>query len=118
MVYEAGESLRFNKVAVSEGINGCLRLLNDLDMIDEQVPSHNTVVLSQSSWVRAKVSGMFLTYKKYGKKVEKGEIIGVISEPFGEMEYPLFSPEEGYIIGINNSPVVNQGDALIHIGVH
>jgi uncharacterized protein len=29
----------------------------------------------------------------------------------------LVSPVTGYIIGINNQPVVNQGDALIHIGM-
>jgi hypothetical protein len=23
----------------------------------------------------------------------------------------------GYIVGINNQPVVNEGDALIHVGV-
>ena len=29
----------------------------------------------------------------------------------------LIAPHDGYIVGINNQPVVNQGDALMHIGV-
>ena len=116
LVYEAGESLRFSKSAVTEGIYGCLRMLNKLGMLDVEVPDHNTLLLKDSSWIRARTSGLFITYKKYGKKVEKGETIGVISDPYGEAEFPLFAQDDGFIIGINNSPVVNLGDALIHIG--
>ena len=28
----------------------------------------------------------------------------------------IIIPTDGFLIGINNKPVVNEGDALIHIG--
>ncbi len=117
LVYEAGESMRFNKQAITEGVNGCLRLLNSLGMIKTEVPANHTILLSDSKWVRTKSSGLFRTTKKYGSFIEKDSIIGTIADPLGKKEFPLHAPEDGFIIGINNQPVVNEGDALMHIGV-
>lgn len=117
LVYEGGESLRFNKLAITEGINGCLRMLKNLNMIDAAVPESKTLVLNNTRWVRAAISGLFRTTKKYGSFIEKGEVIGTISDPYGENELELLAPDNGFIVGINNQPVINEGDALIHIGV-
>lgn len=117
LVYEAGESMRFNKLAITEGINGCLRMLKNLSMTDAEVPESKTITLSNSRWVRAKISGLFRTTKKYGSYIEKNEVVGTISDPYGEHELELLAPDNGFIVGINNQPVINEGDALIHIGV-
>lgn len=117
LVYEGGESLRFNKLAISEGINGCLRLLNSLKMLEVEVPASKSIVLDDTRWLRAKVSGLFRSTKKYGSFMEKNEIVGTITDPYGEMELPLKAPGDGYIIGINNQPIINEGDALIHFGI-
>jgi hypothetical protein len=116
LVYEAGESFRFNTVGINEGINGCLRLLKNLKMLDVDVPKPQSIILRNSKWVRAKISGLFRTTKKFGRYVEKDQIIGTVSSPYGEIEKPLIAPDNGFIIGINNKPVVNEGDALMHIG--
>ena len=117
LVYEAGESMRFNEKAITEGVNGCLRLMKNLEMIDSEVEPVETNVLNDTTWVRATISGLFRTSKKYGSHIKKNEVIGIISDPYGEMEVVLKAPETGYIIGINNQPVINEGDALIHIGM-
>jgi predicted deacylase len=117
LVYEAGESMRFNEKAITEGVNGCLRLMKNLEMIDVEVPEGETKTLNDTTWVRANISGLFRTSKKYGSLIRKNEVIGIISDPYGEMEVSLKTPETGYIIGINNQPVINEGDALIHIGM-
>ena len=116
LVFEGGESLRFNTLAIKEGLNGCLRLMNNLGMLQSEIPQAETRVLKNTKWVRAKMSGLFSTEKKYGSYVEKNEIVGVLSDPFGDTETPLKAPDNGYIIGINNKPVINEGDAVIHIG--
>lgn len=117
LVYEAGESMRFNEKAITEGVNGCLRLMRNLGMIDIELEDTETRILNDTTWVRADSSGLFRTAKKYGSYIKKNEIIGSISDPYGEMEVSLKAPESGYIIGLNNQPVVNEGDALIHIGM-
>jgi predicted deacylase len=117
LVYEAGESMRFNEKAITEGVNGCLRLMRNLGMIDIDLEDGITRILTETTWVRADASGMFRTTRKYGSYIKKSEVIGSISDPYGETEHTLTAPESGYIIGINNQPVINEGDALIHIGM-
>jgi predicted deacylase len=117
LVFEGGESMRFNKLAITEGIQGSLRMLNALGMTKEEVPAGQTIMLKDTTWTRARASGLFRTGKKYGGFVEKNSVIGTISDPLGKKEHLLITPEDGFIIGINNQPVVNEGDALIHIGV-
>ncbi len=117
LVFEGGESHRFDYESVTEGLSGCLRVLNHFKMIKSEVKNTPTVFLKKSSWVRAKSSGLFHTTKQSGTRVLKGDLIGMICDPYGEVEHQLFAPANGFIVGINNQPVVNAGDALIHVGI-
>ena len=91
--------------------------MNQLGMTEVEVEANETKILNDTTWVRAGSSGLFRTSKKYGSGVRKNEIIGLISDPYGETEMELKAPETGFIIGINNQPVINEGDAVIHIGI-
>ena len=117
LVYEGGESMRFDYLAINEGVNGCLRLMNSYGMINFELPSNPSVKIKRDTWVRANSSGLFHMNANNGAHVLKGDLLGVIFNPFGDTAEKIMSPVDGYIVGINNQPVVNQGDALIHIGV-
>lgn len=117
LVYEGGESMRFDYTAINEGVNGCLRLLKNYKMIDIDAPNNHSVKIKKDTWVRAHSSGLFHMKASNGAYVEKGELLGVICNPFGNIEHQIHSLHDGYIVGINNHPVVNQGDALIHLGM-
>ncbi len=117
LVYEGGESMRFDYDAINEGVNGCLRLMNSYGMIDFEVNPNPSVKIHKDTWVRANSSGLFHMKVSNGAHVLKDDLLGVILNPFGETEEKIISPKDGYIVGINNHPVVNQGDALIHIGM-
>ncbi len=49
--------------------------------------------------------------------VQKNQWVGNMTDPFGEFKEQIKSPITGYVVGLNNIPVVNAGDALMHIGV-
>jgi len=118
LVYEGGESSRWDEFSIKEGVDGCLRLLNNLGMTNIAVPDNKTKKIPKTSWIRARHSGLFCAYKKYGAFIRKDEVIGAIADPFGEVEYKIKSPANGYIVGLNNKPMINQGDAIIHIGIN
>jgi len=117
LVYEGGESMRFDYQAINEGVNGCLRLMTSYGMINFDVPPNPSVKINSGTWIRANSSGLFHMNIPNGTHVKQGDLLGVIFSPFGETEEKILSPVAGYIVGINNQPVVNQGDALIHIGI-
>lgn len=118
IVYEGGESLRFDTHAIEEGIAGTLRLMQHLNMIDwSPEPSEKNRVIWNTSWIRARNAGLFQSNVKCGQMVNKGEWIGTITDPFGEFKERVVASNKSYIIGLNNIPVVNAGDALVHLGM-
>lgn len=118
IVYEGGESLRFDFQAIEEGIAGTLRLMKHLNMIDEAPPIvEETKMIWSSAWVRARHAGLFQATVRAGQFVSKNEYVGTITDPFGEFKEQVKANESGYVIGLNNSPVINAGDALMHLGL-
>lgn len=117
LVYEGGESMRFDYLAINEGVNGCLRLMKSYKMIDLNLPYNTSVKIKKGTWIRANSSGLFHMNAQNGAFVLKGDLLGVICNPFGDVENKIISNVDGYIVGTNNQPVVNEGDALIHLGI-
>ena len=118
LVYEGGESARFDQQAIQAGEEGALRVMKFLGMReDAPVAREPTRIIHNSSWVRAKKSGIFLTKIRSGEFVKKNQVIGFIAEPYGASKQQIKSPATGYIIGLNNNPLVHQGDAIMHIGI-
>ena len=118
IVYEGGESLRFDPQAIEEGVAGTLRLMKHLNMIDSAPePKEENRVIWSTSWVRAKHAGLFQPNVQCGQLVHRGEWVGTITDPFGEFKEEVMATQTGYVIGINNGPVINAGDALMHLGM-
>lgn len=117
LLYEGGESLRLNELAVQEGIDGTRRILHHLQMLSAEASTGSqSVLLKKTTWIRAKVSGLFRATVSNGSHVAKGGVLGVVTDPYGEFERSIRAPAAGYVICINHHPLVNQGEALIHLG--
>lgn len=118
LVFEGGESSRFDEYAIQEGVNGVLRVINHLGMASRtlQPPKYENRLIKSSTWVRAKASGMLQSMVKSGEFVRKNQVVGNITDPFGEFCIALKSPTEGYVIGLQNDPILHMGDAVMHIG--
>jgi uncharacterized protein len=118
LVYEGGESLRFDEYAIQEGIHGALRVMHHLGMRDEAPPpSELNRIIMKATWTRARAAGLFHPNVKSGDQVKRNQLIGTITDPFGEEEVKLKAAAKGYVIGLNHNPVVNRGDALVNIGI-
>ncbi len=118
IVYEGGENLRFDPIAIEHGLAGIKRLLHAQEMLPEAPPpTMPNIHLSKTNWMRTDRSGIFHALKKSGDMIKPGEIMAVVNDPYGMDEIPVVAKKAGYIIGHNNNPVVGMGDALFHIGV-
>jgi len=118
IVYEGGESSRFDQFAIDKGIDGTLRVMKFLGMLSEAPETREpSRIIKKSTWIRARKSGIFHSSVKYGESIKKGQEVGSISDPFGEYSTVLKASGSGFIIGLNHNPIVHQGDALMHIGI-
>lgn len=116
LVFEGGENLRYDGVAIENGLDGIKRVLHHHKMLASAPSIPTTMLFQRTKWVRAPKGGMFLWAKRSGQAVKEGEPIGRINDPFGkEEDVPILAPYDGHIIGHNNTPVISPGDALFHI---
>lgn len=116
LIYEGGETLRFDGLSIQKALAGIQRLLYAHEMLPIKPASEKSLVFGKASWMRAPRAGMFQWYKRSGNQVQKGEPVGTINDPFGLEAETLYASRTGYIIGHNNASIVHQGDALFHIG--
>jgi len=118
LVYEGGESLRFEEEPIQEAIDGTKRVLDHLGIqpLQNMTEMPLSITLGSSKWIRAKMSGLFRNFVDQGVGVVKGQVIGSISDPYGDSEIMVKATFSGFIIGFNRLPLVNKGDALFHIG--
>ncbi|OLT19520.1 succinylglutamate desuccinylase [Ornithinimicrobium sp. CNJ-824] len=119
LLYEAGEAWRFDEWAITAGVDGVLRVLHALGMLpeDEQVvpPGGPSVVCWRSGWVRARRTGILGLGASLGQRVVEGERLGELHDSFGRRLAIVKADRDGIVIGRTEAPLVNSGDALVHI---
>lgn len=119
LLFEGGKSLDIDESVSDAGVQGVKRLLSHLDMLDSkhtiEKPETETIYIEKSSWIRAQCSGLLHDNGCIGRYVQKGTLLAIITDPFGEFERKVNAPNDGYIINANLSPIVYQGDAIYHI---
>ncbi len=118
LLYEAGEALRFDEVAIRVGVKGVLGAIRHVGMLPplssgqrKRIPSRS----DSSHWLRSPIGGILRAQKKLGERVKKNEPLAYISGPLGFDEEVVLARSSGIIIGRTNLPIVSRGDALFHI---
>lgn len=119
LLFEGGKSDDINHEISRYGLEGVKRVLIHLGMLCESVSpaqaSASSCFVNSSVWIRAKVSGLFHNQVNIGQKVSKDTVLAFITDPYGKMSKKIKAPDKGYIININHSPIVYQGDAIYHL---
>jgi len=118
LLYEAGEALRFDELAIRAGVKGTINVMRHLGMLPKSRSKAKKIepfIARKSGWVRATESGMVVHHKQLGDYVTKGETLATVNNPFGEELDTIKSNAEGIIIGKQNIPLVQEGEAMYHI---
>lgn len=122
LLFEGGKSMFSDNEITNYGVAGALRVMQHLGIRDFHKElsklkdyQKKSLLLKSTQWIRATYSGMYRPNVELGAYVEKGQVIASISDPFGEFERFIKAREPGHVICINQSPIVNQGDAILHI---
>ena len=119
LLYEGGEAWRFDEWAITAAVDGVRRVLAALGMVDPVAPATEpSVECRQSGWVRARHTGFLHLDVELGQRVTDGERLGSMSDSFGRTLRLVRADRTGIVIGRTEAPVVNGGDAVVHIGDH
>jgi len=118
LLFEGGEALRFNEKVIRSGLEGVISVMREIGMlraVKKKSPAREVFVARSSHWIRAPHSGILAVRKNLGDRVRKGQVIGVVSDPFGKESFEILAKRTGIIIGIATLPLLNSGDAVFHV---
>jgi predicted deacylase len=123
MHYETGEAMRFDEQGIKIGVRGLLRVMRQIGMLKtmhkNKKPTEKThFYTTKNIWIRADSSGMCECKLKLGQQVKQGQPLCVIRDPFGGLqEATVLAPRDAVIVGINNLPLVTEGEALFQLAL-
>ncbi|NRB60662.1 MAG: succinylglutamate desuccinylase/aspartoacylase family protein [Winogradskyella sp.] len=119
LLFEGGKSFHIDNTVTNTGVNGTKRILSHLEMLNKKfkasAPKNSGIKINDSKWIRAKHSGMFKTSVSANTIVNKGDVLGHITDPYGSFNYFVKAPNDGCVFNVNESPIIYQGDAIFHI---
>ncbi len=117
VLFEGGKANRTNADVVNSGVSGVQKIMMHLEMRNFKMDKvvSNPLLLKSSKWLRAPNSGMLSVRINNGDFVKKGDLLAKIGDPYGTFERSFKSPSDGYIINVNEAPLVNRGDAIFHL---
>ncbi len=117
LVFEAGEPLRFEEEAIRVGVEGTLRVLAALGMVEppdapRPPPCHEA---KRAVWLRAPRSGILHLATSMGDTIGKGDILARVADPFSGRRRILRAPFDGLVFSQITNPLVYQGDAILRL---
>jgi len=119
LLYEAGEALRFDEVSIRAGLKGIINVMRKLEMLPPSRTRHlikpEPFIARSSTWVRSPDSGLFRKVRALGSRVRRGDVLGLVDDPFSGQEFEVVATAGGIIIGCAEIPLVHEGEALFHI---
>ncbi|AWB65069.1 succinylglutamate desuccinylase [Saccharobesus litoralis] len=118
LLYEAGEALRFDEFSIRAGIKGIINVLRHLKMMPRKRANSKTInyfIANNSGWVRGNASGIVSHLFHLGDQVKKGDVLATIGSPYGQVLSEVIANKDGVIIGKQNIPLVQEGEAMYHV---
>ena len=118
LLFEGGETNRFNPEVIRVGVRGVLRVLARLGMRPSRAAAEGREVVEchSSTWIRARRSGLFRPEVELGAMVSARDRLGIITNVYGDVVDRVAASTDGMVIGAAVDPLVNRGDGLVHVG--
>lgn len=126
LLFEGGEAWRFDRAAIDAGVAGVGNVLTALGMYEcpsrrdgsgDRMAVDHPIECRSSSWLRTRRSGIADLLVGLGDQVSVRQRIAVVRDSVGRKLATVSARNAGIVIGHTQHPLVNQGDAVVHIAV-
>lgn len=117
LVYQAGEAMRFDESSIELGVNGVKNVMRAINMLEKEPAQEVKPIFSrEEDWVVAHKGGVLHPKVPLGQAINKNDVIGNISDPFGaDIVEAIKAPQQGIVVGINTSPLIHEGMPIFKI---
>jgi uncharacterized protein len=119
LTFEGGQSLVFEDDVIEVGVTGILRVMGAMGLLDEYPgpPEEPIIESDETHWIRADRGGILDLHVGPGEAVQVDQPLWTVTGPFGRERNQQISAYDGVVIGMTTLPLVNPGDAVLHIAV-
>jgi predicted deacylase len=115
---EAGHAGTVEPEDVDALVNGSLSLMRYLKMLPgAPTPVQSPVWIEQVLTIASEVNGIFMPAVKRGMYVQKGAIVGRITDYLGRMLVEARAPDSGIVLFVRAVPSMTKGETVANIGV-
>jgi predicted deacylase len=117
LTVESGRLGRTDEEDIARLSRGVLNTLKHLKMTEglPELPPDNVWVRTVT-YVRSDFEGIFYPLGQAGRHVEKGEVLGYLTDYFGNILQKAVAPHGGMILYIAATPPVSKGEPMVKIG--
>ncbi|WP_049694848.1 M14 family metallopeptidase [Planococcus versutus] len=116
IIAEAGQQGILSKeqsLMLQEGVKN---ILISIHVLKGKVINRNSIYLSVFEWYRSDVQCLWYPEIAIGDQVEKGQLLGRLSDEFGETIREVYSNSTGIVLFLVSSLAINQNDPLLAVG--
>jgi len=117
VTYEAGEPMRLNEEHIAFGEEGTHILLAHLGIAPAETPKLAHRFYLETHWVRADSGGLLRGMVQAGARIQKDQVLGVVTDPISSDRTEIRAPYAGRVLGRAFDQVVLPGFASFHIAV-
>ncbi len=117
LTVECGKLGRTNEEDITAILNGCSNILKHLNMIEGQPELlFDPVWIRKTTYIRSENEGIFYPLSQGGRYVQKGELLGYLTDFFGNIIQKAIAPHEGIVMYIIATPPMSKGEPMVKIG--
>ena len=118
VIAEAGGCGLLDEAAVELHVRGLENVLRRLGMLDghPEPPPVGMQSVRRFVWLRSDAAGWWEPFAGAGTEVAEGELLGTVSDLYGDLHEEIRAPEAGVLLFVTTSPAVGESGLLLGLG--
>ncbi|KAA0549870.1 succinylglutamate desuccinylase [Bacillus sp. BGMRC 2118] len=116
IIAEAGQQGVLSETESKRLQKGTRNILKSIGMVEGEVTETSSTFLSVFDWYRATYKGLWYPAVTIGDIVQSGDLLGKITDEFGETLVNIYSRTKGIVLFLVTSLAINENDPLLAVG--
>lgn len=118
IIAESGENGILDPVAVDRHVRGLRNLAITLKVLKgEPFVVEDHILYNGWNWLRAHSKGWWVPAQETGADVRAGDLLGTLSEVWGEKKVEVRAPQDGNVLFQTSSPAVSRDGILVGLAL-
>jgi len=117
LTVECGRLGRTDEADVAALLSGCINTLQHLQMLAGQPRRlFDPIWVNKTTYIRSEFEGIFYPLCRGGGYVRTGEMLGYLTDYFGNILQKAIAPHDGIVMYVIATPPMSKGEPMVKIG--